>query len=254
VIRKTRARALWLVITLLLAGCGAGTPVGPRSRVHIGTSPSFPPFETLPDDQESFIGFDIDLMRAIAAKTNLEVVYTSVPYKALLTGIADCTYDGGIAAITMDDTLKAQMSFSDPYFSVGQVIVVKQGNPRITGRETLAGQKVGVQMDTPAAREVARIAGVQALPYPAVNQAFADLIAGLIDAVVIDNTVAQSYTSVRANNLKVAGGAIAYSSYRIAICSQRADLLQRINAGLATVQADGTLERLRRQWILGDGR
>jgi polar amino acid transport system substrate-binding protein len=242
---------VWLVISFGAAACGSP---GPRTKVLIGTSAGFPPFETLGPDRRTLIGFDIDLMKAIAAKSNLEVEFTTVPYAPLLAGIANCTYDAGIAAITVDDTLKSQMSFSDPYFAVGQLIVVKKGNPTIAGRETLAGQSVGVQANTAGAAEVAKIPGAQAKTYPVIDQAFDELISGLLDAVVADNAVALSYTGVPATNLKIVGEPLAASNYAVAVCSQRAELLTRINAGLAAVRADGTLGRLTQQWITNGGR
>lgn len=251
--RWTSALALWLVISLLLSACGTSAP-GPRTKVLIGTSASFPPFESMSDDRQTIIGFDIDLMKAIAAKSNLDVGFTSAPYESLLTGVADCTYDGGIAAIVIDDNLKSKMSFSNPYFAVGQVVVVKKGNPTITGRETLAGQTVGVQAGSPGASEVEKIAGAQARVYPAIDQAFNELINGLIDAVVADNALALNYAGVRANNLRIVGDTFAGSGYGIAVCNQRPELLQKINTGLAAVRADGTLDRLTQQWIINGGR
>jgi len=244
----TRPWATWLVIGFFLSACGAS---GPRIKALVGTSASFPPFESVTQDRRTLIGFDIDLMKAIAAKSNLEVEFINVGYEPLLAGIADCTYDAGIAAIPVDDNLKSRMSFSDPYYTVGQVIVVKKGNPTITGRETLAGQTVGVQANTPGAAEVAKIPGAQAQTFPAIDQAFNELISGLLDAVVADNAVALSYTSVPATNLKIVGDPLAASNYAIGVCGQRAELLQRINAGLAAVRADGTLGRLTQLWIPG---
>jgi polar amino acid transport system substrate-binding protein len=243
--------AMWLVISFFLAACGAP---GPRTKALVGTSASFPPFESVAQDRRSLIGFDIDLMKAIAAKSNLEVEFVNVGYEPLLAGIANCTYDVGIAAIPVDDTLKSRMSFSDPYFTVGQVIVVKKGNPTIASREALAGQTVGVQANTTGAAEVAKIPGAQARTFPAIDQAFNELISGLLDAVVADNAVAPSYTNIPANNLKIVGEPFAASNYAIGVCSQRVELLQRINAGLAAVRADGTLSRLTQQWITGGKR
>jgi len=249
--RWTRTWASWVVISFFLAACAAPRP---QIKAVVGTSASFPPFESVSPDQRSLVGFDIDLMKAIAARSNIEVELTNMPYEPLLAGIAKCTYDAGIAAIEVDDNLKTRMSFSDPYFEVGQVIVVKQGNPTITERETLTGQTVGVQANSTGAAEVDKIPGAQAKIYPAIDQAFDQLIGGLVDAVVADNAVALSYVGVPANNLKIVGKPFATRHYAIAVCSQRTELLQRINSGLAAVRADGTLSRLTQQWITSSSR
>jgi polar amino acid transport system substrate-binding protein len=251
--------ALWLLISLPLGACSLGTPSAPsassaRTKVVVATSASYPPFEFMTDNRQSIIGFDIDLMKAIAAKSGLDVEFTNLPYEAVLAGVADCTYTAGIAAIAVDDNLKSQMSFSDPYFTVGQVVVVKQGNPTITSRETLVGQTVGVQAGSAGASELKKISGARPKVYPAADQAFDELINGLIDAVVADNAQALGYIGVRANGLKIVGDAFAGSNYGIAVCGQHPELLQKINAGLAAVRADGTLDKLTQEWIVGGGR
>jgi polar amino acid transport system substrate-binding protein len=67
-------------------------------------------------------------MKAIAVKANLNVEYDTLGYDSLLAAMGQCKYDGAISAITLTDALKEQMSFTDPYFTVGSVVVVKNGN------------------------------------------------------------------------------------------------------------------------------
>lgn len=62
---------------------------------------------------------------------------------ALVAGVTQCQYDGGIAALTITDDLRQQMNFSDPYFAAEPVIAVKESNAAITGRAALSGQTVG---------------------------------------------------------------------------------------------------------------
>jgi polar amino acid transport system substrate-binding protein len=218
-------------------------------KVVIGSDASYPPFESMDYDNRKMVGLDVDLMNAIAARVGLDVEYTNVTYNQLLGGIAQCQYDGGISAITISDELKQQMNFSDPYYNSSLVVVVKKGNVTIAGPDRLAGMTVGSRSGTPGETEIQKIQGAQYNPYDNFDLAYEDLIAGMLDAVVSDKAMALSYVNIKAANLKVVGDEFAVENYGIAVCNKNAELLNRVNLGLASVKADGTLDRLFEKWI-----
>ena len=218
-------------------------------KVVIGLDASYPPFESVDYDNRKIVGFDVDLMDAIAARVGLDVEYSNVNYNLLLGQIAQCQVDGGISAITIADDLKQQMNFSDPYYNSSLVVAVKKGNVTIPGPEGLAGMTVGSQSGTPGEIEIQKMPETQYTPYDNFDLAYEDLIAGMIDAIVSDKAEALSYVNIKAANLKIAGGEFAVENYGIAVCNQKAELLDRINVGLASVKADGTLDRLVDKWI-----
>jgi polar amino acid transport system substrate-binding protein len=219
------------------------------TKICIGMDATYPPFEMLDTNKRELVGFDVDLMKAIAAKAGLEVEFINIGFNQLLSGIAQCQYDGGISAIAITDELKQKMIFSNPYFTNGQVVVVKTGNVTVTGRDTLAGMTVGTQKGSISASEIEKIPGAQMKTYATFDLAFQDLIQGLIDAVITDKSLALSYVGIKANNLKVVGDEFAAESYGIAICRENPELVKKINDGLAVIEADGTLDSLTKKWL-----
>jgi ABC-type amino acid transport substrate-binding protein len=233
-------------IILALVSC---TPKAPLQKIVIGTDATFPPFEMLNSDKRQITGFDIDLMNAIAAKARLEVTFAPMGYDQLLNEIAQCQVDGAISAISISDDLKQQMDFSEPYFAVGQVVVVKSGNALISSREDLGGLAVGIQANSASAREVASIPGVQMKTYPSFSLAYQDLINGMLDAVISDKILALSYTGQPANNLQIVGDEFAVENLAIAMCKNKPDLLKKINDGLAAVTSSGAYDKLVQKWL-----
>lgn len=236
-----------LVVSALLSACGGSTGA---TKIKIGTDATFPPFELVDEKTKEITGFDVDLMKAVAAKAGIEVEFINVGFDPLLAGIAQCQYDGGIAAITITDERKQQMSFSDPYFDAGQVVVVKKDNTDIQGRANLSGKTVGSQIGTTGAIEIEKIAGAKLKTYDSFDLAFQDLINGQIDAVVADNPLALGYVGKNAAKLKVVGEMFTSESYGIAVCNKKADLVTKLNQGIAAVKADGTLQKLIDKWIV----
>ncbi len=236
-----------LLVSAVLSACGgAANP----AKIKIGTDATFPPFETVDEQTKQITGFDVDLMKAVAAKAGLDVEFVNVGFDPLLAGIAQCQYDGGIAAITITDERKQQMLFSDPYFAAGQVVAVKKDNADVKGKENLSGKTVGSQIGTTGAIEIGKIAGAKLKTYDSFDLAFQDLINGQIDAVIADNPLALGYVGKNADKLKIVGDVFTSESYGVAICNKKADLVQKINQGIAAVKQDGTLDKLTQKWIV----
>ncbi len=245
---RTFALSLLAVLIVgLLTACGSpGAPL----KIRVATTASFPPFESVDSRTKQLVGFDIDVMTDIASRQNLEIEWVSLSIESLLNGVARCDYDAGVASIVMTDNLRQQLSFSDPYFAAGQVIVTKQSNAAITSREALSGKSVGAQAGTAAAAEVEATSGATLKTYPLYDLAFQDLKNGFIDAVVTDNALALIYVGDSTNNLKIVGDVLTGEQYGIAVCPQKPELLQRINAGLASLKFDGTLDNLAQKWAI----
>jgi polar amino acid transport system substrate-binding protein len=226
-----------------------GAPAtGQQARLRVAVVPTFPPFAA-PGSSEYVIGFDVDLIKELAARSGLGVELLPVARHTQLNGIVTCEFDAGISALAMTDALRQQMTFSEPYATVSQVVVVKKGNIEIKGRDQLAGMTVGVERGSRGAEELQSLQDAQARLYPTASAAFQDLIAGYIDAAITSRPLAQTYVSIPANNLKITGDDFGAEDYAIAVCNQRADVLQKLNQGIASVKADGTLDKLAQQWF-----
>lgn len=66
--------------------------------------------------------------------------------------------------------------------------------------------------------------------------------------------MALSYVNIKAANLKIVGDEFAVENYGIAVYNKNTELLNRVNVGLASVKADGTLNKLVEKWITNAGK
>jgi ABC-type amino acid transport substrate-binding protein len=244
--KKTVLMSFLLLAGIVLAACGgAAAP----AKVTVATDATWPPFEIVDESTKAITGFDIDLFKAIAAKEGLELEFVNVGFDPLLAGIAQCQYDAAISAITITDERKQEMLFSDPYFAAGQLVSVRTDNTDITGNDSLAGKVVGAQIGTTGAIEVEAIEGATLKTYDDIGLAFQDLMNGQVDAVVADSPTAIGYVGKSPNDLKTVGEVFTDESYGIAVCKDKADLVEKINSGLAAVKAEGLIDQLTTKWI-----
>ncbi|HEX7189131.1 MAG TPA: ABC transporter substrate-binding protein [Actinomycetes bacterium] len=176
--RRTRAgwRALvpaLLAVALLTAGCGSGDSdtadsgdeakssvptqeeqtslhdmlpedIQSAGAVKIGTEALYPPFESFAEDNKTIVGLDPDLANALGQVLGIDVTMTHTAFDGLLTALDGGRFDLVMAAITDTKERQAQYDFVD-YFTTGQAIVVKKGNPEsIAGIDDLCGRNVSV--------------------------------------------------------------------------------------------------------------
>lgn len=245
--------AALLLAQILLSACAglpAATPTptvsGPKIRV--GVDASLPPFEFEGSAPDEVVGFDVDLIKEIAARAGLQIELVKVGYNTLMPFVVRCDLDAGISAIPAADWAGQPVDFSDPYYSTGLVVLVKQGNITLTGREALAGMQVGTQAGSLGQTILTQDRSIQSLTYDNYYLAVQQLAGGHIDAVLADRPRAQSFVDVKRNDLKIVGDDFGQVDYAIATCRQKPELNKQINAGLAQVKEDGTLEKLARQW------
>ena len=218
--------------------------------IKIGIEAPFPPYVNLDSSRNKLSGFDIELMDAIADATGMDVSFFNLETDQLLAAVSQCKVDLGISALTRTDEFNLYLLFSDPYYTVGQVVVVKNGNLTITGRDSLSGMTVGVVAGFPGTPDTLKIPAINLITYTTSGLAFQDLTLGYVDAIVSDLPHALSYVNIKANNLKIVGDEFSSVDYGIAICKQRPDLATKINAGIAAVKANGTLDKLAKKWDL----
>jgi len=232
------------LVSLVLPGCAPET-----TKVVVATDATWPPFEYIDEQTKEIVGFDIDVMTAIAEKAGIEIEFRNVAWDPLLAGMALCQYDAAISSITITEARKEQFLFSDPYFEAGQMVVVRQDETEITSKDDLGGKVAGAQIGTTGSFEIEKIEGATLKTYDDIGLAFQDLTNGQIDAVVADNPLALGYVGEYPDKFKTVGEVFTDENYGIAVCKTNTDLLEKINDGLRAVIEEGLIEELVEKWL-----
>jgi len=223
----------------------------PKLSITVATDATWPPFESVDETTKDFVGFDIDLMKAIAEAADFEVTFVNVPWDALLAGMAAGQYDAACSAMTITEERKQQFDFSDPYYKAGQLIAVAINNEVIMKPADLAGKTVGAQLGTTGEMEIDKIPGAKKKNYDDIGQAFLDLMNGQIDAVVADNPLVQGYVGQNPDKIKAVGEPFTDEAYGIAVKKNAPEILAAINKGLKIVQDQGLVAELENKWVKG---
>ena len=236
-----------ILVSVLALGILVGCSQSDDALV-VATDAAFPPFEFVDETSKEIVGFDIDLMKAIAEKADLDIRFQNVAWDPLLAGMADCQYDMAISAITILPEREEQFGFSDPYINAGQIIAVTIDNDSITSPDNLVGATIGAQIGTTGAMEAEDIADSTPKVYDTYELAFLDLMNGQIDAVIADYPTAVAFVNQNSDQLKVVGEVFTDENYGIAFCKGNDELISKVNTALAELQDEGYIEELVNKW------
>lgn len=243
---------LVLVFAAFAAPLFAGGSQSSGEKVYVFASEvSYPPLEFI-DENGDMVGFDIDLLAAIAEEAGFEYEVRNTAWDGIFAGLANNAYDAVISAVTITEDRAKTMNFSDPYINAGQILVVPIDGPDDGVLKDFEGKKVGTQQGTTGDFEVEKYPAIKRMAFDEVGLAIEDLVNGNLDAVVCDSTTAIDFVAQNENykgKLKVIGEPFTEEYYGIAVNMGNTELLDMINAGLKEVIDSGKRDELIQKWF-----
>ncbi|MBT9384357.1 transporter substrate-binding domain-containing protein [Pseudooceanicola sp. CBS1P-1] len=250
-VRAAGAGAMWrlamllVTLTALLSG-----PLRAQDRPQL-TLP-WTPFPGLYDVRPdgSVSGFFAELARAVADRAGIDLVWRDYPslqasYQALARGQVDM-----MAGVVRLPALGPEVLYSDPLAETAVYLFLRRDAPLSELPDTMQDRRIGMIQGT-AGSGLAMLGGhnrVASFMTPA--EAFGALLMGQVDGVVALHKAALDTLS-RAGleqDVRIAGEPLQLVSHYVALAPGRAALLPRINAAIAAMQADGTLQKLLVTW------
>jgi ABC-type amino acid transport substrate-binding protein len=269
--RWLRLLAALVMVLLLGAACGEEAPDSEPTGSGDETSADEPQFSTIEDgvlkvgsclDYRPFefvkngeeMGFDVEISEEIANRLGLEIEWVRANFDTIFTAVAGGSeFDMVAAASTITEERLQIVDFSDPYFNSRQALTVNTDEtPDITSTSDLGeGDVVGVQKGTTGkawAEENLAPQGVQIKTFEAVPQAFTDLEAGAVAAVVNDEGSSIGEIESRPG-LEVVEAIDTDEKYGLAFSQDNPELTEAVNGALAEMIADGTYEQIFTKWF-----
>lgn len=254
--KKVRLLLYGLLIMGLIfsaVGCGGEQAEQTKTKLTVGSETTFPPMEYMEGGE--YVGFDMDLIRAIAEVQNMEVEISSLGFDALIPAIQTGQIDCAIAAISINDERKESVDFSEPYFQAGLIIAVKIEDNTINGLEDLEGKKIAAQIGTTGADACNGIkeknAATEVSIYNSTGEAYMALENGVVEAVINDHPVTLNYIETEGKDkVKTVGEVFAAEdNYGIAVKKGNTELLNKLNDGLQKIKDDGTYDEIYAKWF-----
>lgn len=234
-----------------------GLPDLAGREVTVVTENAYPPLQFI-DGEGKAAGWEYDAMAEIAKRLNLAVKYENTSWDAMIPAVSGGQYDIGMTGITIRDDRKEQVDFSDPYMRSEMVMMVRGDEARFTDAKSFAADPDLLMAAQPGTTpfyvgvyEV--LDGNEANPRIKMFETFGAgveaLKAGDVDLVLTDSTGGNGYVAASNGGLKIVGEKLGAEEFGF-IFPKGSDLVAPVNAAIAALKADGTLEALDRKWFL----
>lgn len=257
--------ALVLCMALLLGACGGdkvnesvatqadtqATQTAPMERYVMATEANYPPFDYR-DDDGGIIGFDVDILKAIAEDQGFAVDFIHTERSKLFDNLdaGGSQILGACLGITFERLARAEIS--TPYAFAPNVIMSTKDNA-VNGLVELSGKKVAVQGGSFSAKLLQDISNVQVSEVKSLFDAYKAFAVGEVDYVVGDAGSLEHFHK----NTPIEGKDIELTVYDkmedtrvgFAVKKGNTELLEKINTGLKNIQANGTYDKIYAQWF-----
>ncbi len=246
---KKTTKFLTMALSTVLAVCTltacGGSAKGNGNTITFGTNPEFPPFEYVTSNGVlgEFDGIDMAIAQRIGADNGMEVKMESMEFDSLLVALQNGQIDAVIAGMTATDERKETVDFSTPYYTATQVMIVKEDSDIATAAD-MADKKICV-IQGYTGEVCVQDMGYTYEAFKKGTEAVMELVNGKCDVVVLDSATAQKYVGDN-EGLKIVEDASAFESeeYAIAVQKGNTELLDKINASIEKMLADGTINDL----------
>jgi len=247
--KLTRLFALTLAFAATSAQARTFDEIKKDGKIIVATEGAFPPFNYF--EGPKLTGFEIDVAEALAKRMGLPIEWRALSFDALLAGLRQDRWDMVIASFAITPERSKAVSFTNPHYCSGGVIVAK--NPAIKTSNDLAGKVVAVQTGTTYLDNVKKLSQVKEVKnFPKDTDARSALISGRVDAWVTDKFVAKGALEADPSAGLKMGDFVFVERIATAVKKGNTSLEQAIDKALAEILADGTYEAISKKYMKED--
>lgn len=259
---KMKKLMVLLFSMALVAGTLVGCGTEDSNTLKIATNAEFEPYEFMEDGE--YVGFDIDLMQAIADKLGKEIEYQNMDFDGVVGAVQSGTCDIAISGLTVTPKRAESVNFSTAYIEAAQFLIVNAADDTFTGttkeelEAQLAGKAIGVCAGFTGEKYVtgdesmgyAGIADAEVVVFDNISLAVTALKNGNIDAVVMDDLPSVNVASTDENKdaIKTIEVALTVEEYAIAVQKGNDELKAEIDTAMQELIDDGTVDTLLAKW------
>lgn len=247
-----------VILAPLAAHAADALPDLAGRKVVVVTENAYPPLQFVDPKSGKQVGWEYDAMDELAKRLNFKVEYQNTSWDAMIQAVSDKQYDIGMTGITIKDDRKEKVDFSDPYMRSEQFMLVRGDESRFTDAKTfgpdaklLVGAQAGTSPFYTAVYEI--LDGNEQNPRVKLFETFAASVAALqagdVDTVLTDSAAGKALVANSDGKLKIIGGPLGSEDFGF-IFPKGSDLVKPINAGIAALKADGTLDKLTEKWFV----
>ncbi len=227
-------------------------------KVVVVTENAYPPLQFIDPKTGQQIGWEYDAMGEIAKRLNFDLEYQNTSWDAMIQAVSDGQYQIGMTGITIKDERKEKVDFSEPYMRSEMFMLVRGDESRFTDAASFGAFEQGL-VATQAGTTPFYVAVYDVLDgneqnpriklFETFGASVQALKSGDVDLVLTDGTAGKGYVAASDGRLKLIGDPLGAEDFGF-IFAKGSDLVEPVNAAIASMKTDGTIDALNKKWFL----
>jgi len=205
-----------------------------------------------PHDSSRLLGFEVEIADALARRLGVRAEFVQNDWSTLIPSLERGDFDVVMNGLEVTAARRQRVAFSRPYYAFSETLVVRRDETSLHSLDDLHGRRAGTLAGSFGFDLLRATAGVEVVLYEGVEEPYIDLEQRRLDAVVLDNIIADRYGLVRPT--LQAGGTVGEGTYAIAVRPRDRALLLAVDAALAGMIRDGELRTILTRWSLWNER
>lgn len=246
-------------LALLLTACGGGgsesdsdlARVKEAGVLKVGTEGTYSPFSYHDPKTNELVGYDVEVIAAVADKLGVEVEYVETPWDAIFAGLTSKRFDVVANQVTRNSEREGLYGLSSTYTVSEGVVATRADDTSITSLADLKGKK-SAQSLTSNWAQVAKEAGADVESVEGFTQAVTLLKQKRVDATVNDNLAVLDYQKSTGDTSVKVAAKTGDVSEQVVATRKGSDLVAAINQALTDLQKDGTLKEISEKYFKAD--
>ena len=218
-------------------------------KIIVATEGQFAPFNYF--EGTKLTGFEVEVAELVVKKMGLKLEWKTLGFDALLTGLGQNRWDAVIASHGVTDERSKAVTFANPHYCSGGIIVAM--DDKIRNAKDLTGKVVAVQTGTSYLEHVKKVPGVKEVKnFPTDEAARAALGSKRVDAWVTDRFVAKEMLSKTPKAGFQTGDMLFIEQVAAAVSKGNTPLADAYNKAFKELVADGTIGKISQKYFQED--
>ena len=216
-----------------------------HSVVRLGTEGAYPPYNFINDDGE-IDGFERVVGDEICARAELTCEWVTNEWDSIIPNLVSGNYDVIIAGMSITDERDEVIDFSDAYTQPDPSAYLALGGDVDLGNGVIAAQTGTIQAAFVAST------GATLLEFATPDETVAAVRAGEADAVLADKSYLQPIADAEADLMLLEQEELIGGGVGLGVRESDGELREKLNAAIASMKEDGTLNALIAEWGVGE--
>jgi len=199
-----------------------------------------------PQQAGRLVGFEVEIADALARELGVRAEMVQNDWTTLVPSLERSSFDIVLNGLEATAARGERIALSRPYYLFAERLSARAGDARVKDLASLRGLRVG-SLPNSLAWDMLATAGAEQVPYEGVEEPYEDLVQGRIDAVLLDDIIAERYGNKPGLHVVADVG---QGSYVVGIRRGEAELVRALDGAFDRLERSGELRSILERWQL----